>query len=77
MWSITKKVLLSTFKERLWDEVGFGIVTGYGLDDRLSIPGRGKIFRLLHSIQTGSGATQPPIQWLPGVRSPDVERLEL
>jgi hypothetical protein len=28
----------------------------YGLDSRGSIPGRGKRFFLLHSVQTGSGA---------------------
>jgi hypothetical protein len=32
-----------------------GIATGYGLDDRGSIPGRGKRFSLLPSVQTGSG----------------------
>jgi hypothetical protein len=30
------------------------LATGYGLDGRGSIPGRGKIFFLLHSVQTGS-----------------------
>jgi hypothetical protein len=30
------------------------IATGYGLDDRGSIPGGVKIFLLLHSIQIGS-----------------------
>jgi hypothetical protein len=30
-------------------------VTGYGLDGRSLIPGRGKYFPLLHSVQTGSG----------------------
>jgi hypothetical protein len=36
--------------------VDVGVVTGHGLDDRGSIPGRGKTFSLLHSIQPGSGA---------------------
>jgi hypothetical protein len=31
-----------------------GIARGYGLDDRSSIPGRGKNFSLLHSVQNGS-----------------------
>jgi hypothetical protein len=33
-----------------------GIWVGYGLDDRDSIPSRGKRFFLLHSIQAGSVA---------------------
>jgi hypothetical protein len=33
-----------------------GIVTGYGLDGRGSIPGRDKIFSLLHIVQISSGA---------------------
>jgi hypothetical protein len=33
-----------------------GIATGYDLGDRCSIPGRGRNFSLLHSVQTGSGA---------------------
>jgi hypothetical protein len=33
-----------------------GIATGCGLDARGSIPGRGKGFYLLRSVQTGSGA---------------------
>jgi hypothetical protein len=32
------------------------IATGYGLDNEGSIPGRVKIFSLLHSVQTSSGA---------------------
>jgi hypothetical protein len=39
---------------------------GYGLDNQGSIPSRGKIISLLHSIQIGSGPTQPLIQWVPG-----------
>jgi hypothetical protein len=42
-----------------------------GLNDRDS-PGRVKIYFFL--VQTGSGATQPPIQWVPGVLSPEVKR---
>jgi hypothetical protein len=33
-----------------------GIATGYGLDRRVSIKGRGNYFSLPHSAQTGSGA---------------------
>jgi len=38
---------------------------GYELDDRVSIPDRDRDFSLLHCVHTGSGATQPPIQWTP------------
>jgi hypothetical protein len=49
------------------------MVMGYGLDGRVSIPGRGKI--LLFSIATRPdlGPTQPPIQWVPGVKRPGRE----
>jgi hypothetical protein len=33
--------------------IGAGIATGYGLDDRGSITGRGRRFSLLHSVETG------------------------
>jgi hypothetical protein len=41
-----------------------GIATNYRLEGRGSIPGRGKRFPLFHSVQTGSGPTQHPIQWV-------------
>jgi hypothetical protein len=37
-----------------------GIATGYGLD------GQEKKYFSIHSVQTGLGPTQPPIQWIPG-----------
>jgi hypothetical protein len=39
-----------------------GIATGYGLDDRCSIPGRDTRFSLLRSGQTGSGVN--PLSYL-------------
>jgi hypothetical protein len=39
---------------------------------RSSSPGRVKNF--LHVVHTGSGSTQPPIQWVPGVLSQRVKR---
>jgi hypothetical protein len=48
----------------------------YGLDGRGSISGKGKTFSVLHSFQTGSGRTQPPIQWVPWALSPGVKRPE-
>jgi hypothetical protein len=32
------------------------MVIGYGVDSQGSIPGKGRDFSLLHSVQTGSGA---------------------
>jgi hypothetical protein len=47
-----------------------GIALGYGLEDRSSrvrfLAGAGN-FSLRHRVQTGSGPTQPPIQWVPWV----------
>jgi hypothetical protein len=42
-----------------------GIATGYGLDGRVSIPGRGKIFLFSIASRPALGPTQPPIQWVP------------
>jgi hypothetical protein len=47
---------------------------GYGLDGRGSIPAGPRDFSLLNSVQTGSGATQPPIQWAKRVLSLAVKR---
>jgi hypothetical protein len=49
---------------------------GYKMDDRGSIPGRGKIF--IFSIASGPalGSTKPPIQWVSGTISPGVKRPE-
>jgi hypothetical protein len=51
-----------------------GIATGYRLDDRGSILGRGKKCSLLHSVQTGFGAHSA--SYLKGTRSfsPGVKR---
>jgi hypothetical protein len=48
------------------------IVTRYGLDDRgvrVRVPVWSE-YSLLHIVRTGSGAHQPPIQWVPGAISP-------
>jgi hypothetical protein len=51
------------------------IVTDYGLDDRGSIPDRGRgFFFLVSASRPALGSTQPPIQWVPGVLSPVVKR---
>jgi hypothetical protein len=47
-----------------------GIVTGYGLDGRGSIPGRDKIFLFSIASRPALGPTQRPIQWVPGALSP-------
>jgi hypothetical protein len=52
-----------------------GIATGYGLDGCDSIPGRARDLSLLHIVQTGSGFTQPPIQWASGAISSGIKQL--
>jgi hypothetical protein len=49
------------------------IATGYGLDNRGF--GGVKNFLPLHTLQTGSEAHPPPIQWVPGALSPGVNQL--
>jgi hypothetical protein len=50
---------------------------GYGMDDRGSrvqfLAGAGN-FYLYHCVQNGSGALQPPIQWVPGALSMEVKQ---
>jgi hypothetical protein len=46
------------------------VVSGYGLDDRGSIPGRGERIFLLASVSRPAlGPTQPPFKWVPWVLS--------
>jgi hypothetical protein len=48
-----------------------GTVSDYRLDDRGSIPGRGKGFFPLTSVSRPAlRPTQPPVQWVPGVSFP-------
>jgi hypothetical protein len=46
-----------------------GIATGLGLDDRGSIPSRGKIFLISTASRPALGPTQSPIQWILGAIS--------
>jgi hypothetical protein len=46
------------------------LATGYGLDESQ----QGPEFSLLHIAQTGSGPTQPPIQWVPDAFSLGIKR---
>jgi hypothetical protein len=53
------------------------IVSDYGLDDRaigVRSPAGAEEFSSNLRVQTGSGAHQPPVQWVPGVLSPGVKR---
>jgi hypothetical protein len=50
------------------------IAMGYGLDVRVSIPGRGMIFLFSTMSRLVLGPTQHPTQWVPGAPSPSVKR---
>jgi hypothetical protein len=50
-----------------------GIATGYGLDGRGSIPGRGKTFLILLSVKTGSEAHPVACKMGTGVSFPGVK----
>jgi hypothetical protein len=47
---------------------GVGIATGYRLDCPGSIPGSGKVFLFSTPFRPALGPTQPPIQWVPGIK---------
>jgi hypothetical protein len=51
-----------------------GIATGYELDGRGSIPGRGKIFLFSTASRPALGFTEPPTQWIPGALSLGLKR---
>jgi hypothetical protein len=47
------------------------IMSGYGLEDRaikVRSPAEVKDFSSSLCVQTGSGPTQPPVQWVPGLK---------
>jgi hypothetical protein len=74
-WSETKKdrtFEIMILPKRSWDS-SVGIVMGYGLKDRRSIPGRSKNFSLLHSVQTCSGAHPASYPMGTGALSPGVK----
>jgi hypothetical protein len=48
------------------------IATAYGLDDRGSIPGRGKIFPFSTASRPALGPIQYPPQWVTGSISPGI-----
>jgi hypothetical protein len=68
------RVISERWFGKMWKErvVAFSIATGYRVVGRGSIPGRGKIFFILHIVHTGSG-THPasyPMSTVEGVKRP-------
>jgi hypothetical protein len=55
-------------------DISVDIATGYGLDGRGSIPGKGQIFLFSTASIPVLGPVQPAIQWVPGPLSPEVKR---
>jgi hypothetical protein len=53
-------------------ESSVGIATGYGLDDQ-GVWVRVPVFYFSMSSRLALGSTQPPIQWVPGVKRPLLE----
>jgi hypothetical protein len=51
-----------------------GLMTGYGLDDRVSIPRSAKISLFSKAFTPVLGTTQPPTQWIPGDISSGIKR---
>jgi hypothetical protein len=49
------------------------MATGWTTRDRGLSPDRDKNFLLFMSSRTATGSTQPPIQWVPGVKRPGRE----
>jgi hypothetical protein len=50
-----------------------GIAKGYGLDDRGSNPGRGKVFLSFRARKPALGPRQLPLQLVLGMKSPGCE----
>jgi hypothetical protein len=57
--------------------VGLQVTSGYGLDGRVSIPGRGKIFLVSITSIPALGPTQAPAQWVPGTPSSEINSVLL
>jgi hypothetical protein len=53
--TVTEQESFNTHPFNLLFDSSVGIASGYRLDSRGLIPGRGKRFSVFHSVQTGSG----------------------
>jgi hypothetical protein len=58
----------------MFRDSSIGIVTGYALESRCSIPGRGKIFLFSIASRLTLRPTKPSVQWVWEALTPGVER---
>jgi hypothetical protein len=61
---LRSKFVFATFFDSEPDS-SVSIATGYGLDSRVSVPGRSKTFFYFTASRPALGRTQPPIQGVP------------
>jgi hypothetical protein len=59
---------VTSLSENKSQDTSVGIATGYGPNSQGLIPGRGEIFFFSVASRLTLGPTQPPIQWVPGVK---------
>jgi hypothetical protein len=70
-----KCTIIDPCKFKMSQASSIGIAMGFGLEDRDSIPDRGKRVSLPTASRPVMGTTQPLIQCVPGVISQEVKRL--
>jgi hypothetical protein len=72
---MTALILLPSIVLRTSRDSSVGTVKATGWTTGVSFPAWPRDSSLLHSVQTGSEATQPPIQWVSGALSSGIKQL--